>query len=173
MTPRFSLRILATLFVLSLMICSQLTAQETKPAAVNPLEPIEFLVGDWHATAAPPNAKPTQIDNHIYWSETHTAICFVTRFNGQPHYFGMYAYDPGMKQIAFWYVDTDGNSTQGTARAKGKRLIQEFTSSHADGKKESLRSFIDRMADDNSYHWQVLREGMAEPLIQLEYTRVK
>lgn len=167
------LRMVVALFALCLFASLPLTAQETKAVTASPLSSIEFLVGDWHATAAPPDRKPTEIDNHIYWSENHAAIYFVTRFNGQPHYSGMYAYDPATKEIAFWYVDTDGNSTQGTARAKGKRLIQEFTNSHPDGKQEKLHSFVDRASDDNGYHWQVLREGTTEPLIQLDYKRVK
>jgi hypothetical protein len=154
-----------------MMMASVLLAQESKPAAGSQLSPIEFLIGDWHATATRPNQPPTEIDSHIYWSENHSAVFFVTRFNGTPHYSGMYAFEPGSKQINFWYLDTDGNSTRGTARVEGKRLIQEFTNSHPDGKQEELLSYIDRSADDKSYHWQVLRVGATEPLIQLDYTR--
>jgi hypothetical protein len=146
-------------------------AQEAAKNAPNPLAPIAWVVGDWHATAQPPDGKPVQIDSHIYWSETRTAIFFVTRFDGQPHYSGMYAYDTARKQIAFWYVDSDGNFTQGVARTEGRRMVQEFTGTKTDGTAQSLRSYLDPAADGKSYHWQVLRGDDPRPLIQLDYTR--
>ena len=166
MKPRLAL----SLAVLSLCLSALLSAQEKSAPAVA-LSPIEFLVGDWHATATPPNGKPTEIDNHIYWSENKAAIYFVTRFNGIPHYSGMYAYDPAEKKIAFWYLDTEGNSTRGTAVMEGNRLRQAFTNSRADGVQERLVSYIDLDASGNRYHWQVQREGATAPLIQLDYTR--
>lgn len=136
-----------------------------------PLAPIEWLVGDWHATATPPQGKPVEIDNHIYWSETRTAIFFVTRFDGKPHYSGMYAWDPAAGAIGFWYVDSEGNFTRGTTRAEGNRLAQEFTIARGDGRTESLRSYLDPNADKSIYHWQVLRPGETKPLIELDYRR--
>lgn len=145
-------------------------AQQPKTSD-NALAPIEWLVGDWHATATSPEGKSVRVDNHIYWSETHTAIFFVTRFDGKPHYSGMYAYDPGTKQIGFWYVDTDGNFTQGTTRAEGTKLIQDFATAKAEGTKQELHSSIERKTDGNSYHWQVWRDDPSKILIQLDYVK--
>jgi hypothetical protein len=167
------MRLRGVVLLAVLLVVPTVFAQAPADATANPLAPMQWIVGDWHATAAPPNGKPTQIDNHIYWSETRTAIFFLTRFNGEPHYSGMYAFDTDRKQIAFWYVDKDGNFTQGVARPDGKRLVQEFTVAGADGKKQTLRSFIDRNADDSGYHWQVLRGEEPKPLIELDYTRKK
>ncbi len=147
-------------------------AQDAKPAE-NPLAPVAWLVGDWHTTAGPPGEKPTEIDNHIYWSETKTAIFFVTRFNGVPHYSGMYAYDPEAKHVSFWYVDTDGNFSKGTARLDGQRLVQELTIAHPNGNADPLVSYIDRTGGDDKYHWQVLRPGETKPMLELDYTRKK
>ncbi len=74
-----------------------------------------------------------EIDNHIYWSETQAAIFFLTKFNGQPHYSGMYAYNPAQKRIGFWYVDGDWQFTQGTATSAGNRLLLKFELQKADG----------------------------------------
>lgn len=148
-----------------------LYAQTPQKSSANPLAAIEWTVGDWHATATPHNGKPVQIDNHIYWSETHTAIFFLTRFDGEPHYSGMYAYDPERRQIAFWYVDSDGNFTRGVARTEGKRLVQEFTGTKTDGTQESLKSYLDPNAGGSSYHWQVLRGDNPKPLIELDYMK--
>lgn len=167
------LRFTAPLLSLLLCLASVTSAAQEKKSAIKPINEIAWLVGDWHATATPPTGEPTQIDNHVYWDETHTAIFFLTKFNGQPHYSGMYAYDPGTGQISFWYVDVDGNFTSGTARTRGKRLFQEFSTSKADGSKGQLQSYIDAADGYGSYHWQVLREGNTTPLIELDYTRVK
>lgn len=155
--------------ILLLLMAAPVIAADPDPAA--PLAPIEWLEGDWHATAAPPQGKPVEIDNHIYWSETRTAIFFVTRFDGKPHYSGMYAWDPAAGQIGFWYVDAEGSFTKGTSRVEGTRLVQEFTIAHADGKTETLRSYLDPNADKSVYHWQVLRPGETKPLIELDYHR--
>ena len=154
-----------------LLLAAAAFAQTAEKPSTNPLAPIEWTVGDWHATAKAPNGSSTEIDNHIYWSETHTAIFFLTKFNGQPHYSGMYAYDTERKQIAFWYVDTDGNFTQGVARSEGKRLLQEFTGTKTDGTQQTLKSYLDPAADGSSYHWQVLSGDNPKPLIELDYTK--
>ncbi len=164
---------LRTNLLISLLILGTVLAAAQQPAkpTTNQLQPIEWLIGDWHATATPPEGKPVQVDNHIYWSETHTAIFFLTRFDGQPHYSGMYAYDTDRKQIAFWYVDVDGNFTQGVCKTDGTRLMQEFTTARVDGQKSTLRSILEPTADKSSYRWQVLRGEDPKPLIELTYTR--
>lgn len=145
-------------------------AEDPKPAA-KPLDSIAWLVGDWHATAAPPNGEKTEIDNHVAWDATGSALTFVTKFNGKPHYSGMYAFDPGAQKIGFWYVDVDGNFTSGTSELNGERLVQNFTTTHKDGSKGTLMSYIDPASDKKSYHWQVLRPGDPKILIELDYVR--
>lgn len=139
----------------------------------SPLIELQWLVGDWHAVAKSPDGTVTEIDNHISWSETHTAIVFVTRFNGQPQYFGMYAYDPSQRKIGFWYVDSEGQFTRGTATQNGRRVKQEFEIAKADGTTSSLFSLIERGEADRSYHWQVFRSGEdgGKPLIELDYVK--
>lgn len=134
------------------------------------LAPISWLVGEWHATATPPNGKPVQIDNRVYWSETRTAIFFLTKFDGEPHYSGMYAYDPARKQIGFWYVDVDGNFTQGTAEYEGEQLVHKFTTSKVDGTSNTLSSIIEKKSDI-FYHWKVLRGTDPKPLVELDYSK--
>jgi len=163
-------------FLLALLLAAAVTsvvAQNEAPKPTAPLTQLQWLIGDWHATAKAPDGTITEIDNHIYWSDTHTAILFVTRFNGEPHYSGMYAYDPARKQIGFWYVDSDGQFTQGTAASEGQRLTQKFEIAKLDGSTSSLISIIERRSGDSAYHWQVFRasETSGSPLIELEYTK--
>ncbi len=167
MTP--SRLAIVVLFVVAVL--SSASAADPKPA-ISPLGDIQWLIGDWHATAKAPDGTVTEIDNHIYWSETHTAIFFVTKFNGQPHYSGMYAYDTAHKTIGFWYVDVDGQFTQGTATPNGNRLTQKFEIAKLDGTTSQLTSILERRPGDASYHWQdFLPTDTSKPLIELDYTR--
>ena len=162
---------LVTLFLLTILICA--VAADSPKTAASPLEAIQWLVGDWHAVAKAPDGSVTQIDNHIYWSDTHTAIFFLTKFNGQPHYSGMYAYDPARKQIGFWYVDSEGQFSQGTATPHDMQLVQNFEISKLDGTTSILKSLVQRGPGDASYHWQVFRSDNTsnKPLVELDYIK--
>lgn len=150
-------------------------AAPAPPAQSSPLAAMQWMIGDWHATAKAPDGSVTQIDNRISWAENRTAIFFVTRFNGVPHYSGMYAWDPERKLVAFWYTDDAGALTQGTARLDGKRWVQDFAGAKPDGTKNPpLRSYIELATDGSRYHWFVVRPAdESKPLIALDYVRAK
>ena len=78
----------------------------------------------------------THVENHIRWAPNHQAIEFNTDFNGKPHYNGFYAYNPVAKTIGFYYTNSEGELTIGTATpdADGKTLHQEFDIMQPDGK---------------------------------------
>ena len=78
----------------------------------------------------------THVENHIRWAPNHQAIEFNTDFNGKPHYYGFYAYNPVAKTIGFYYTNSEGELTIGTATPDpdGKTLHQEFDIMHPNGK---------------------------------------
>ena len=170
MKSRYLPLLLATVAIL--LACSALAADVPRPAA-SPLAPLEWLIGDWQATAVAPGGKATEINSHIFWSETGQSINFVTLFSGQPRYSGFYAWDPARKQIVFWYTSTDGELIQGTATADGHRLLQKFEVAHTDGRTSALSSVIVRQPDATGYHWQVFGPGnpTGKPLIELDYKK--
>jgi len=95
----------------------------------------------------------THVENHIRWAPNHQAIEFNTDFNGKPHYYGFYAYNPVAKTIGFYYTNSKGELTIGTATldTDGKTLHQDFDIMHTDGKAGHIRSTVVR--DGNDAYW--------------------
>jgi hypothetical protein len=157
--------------------CPSVTAlADDKPAeatAANPLQSIGWMTGGtWKAEAKTPDGKVTLVESQLRWAENGQAIEFVSRFNGSPHYSGLYCWDPSRKTIAFWYTSADGEFTQGTAKMDANVLTQEFDLYHKDGTGHHLKSRIQRTGE-NSYHWNVMAEknGTWTELIALDYAR--
>ena len=134
------------------------------------LQPIDWLAhGKWTATVTPPEGKPVFVENEIRWAETGTAIHFLTRFNGEAHYYGVYLYDPVEKQIKFFYSSSDGEMTQGKSVATEKGLKQEFAISNARGV-QKLWSTIEKTNNDE-YDFTVFAAGSDKPIFKVHYTR--
>ena len=104
----------------------------------------------------------------------HQAIEFLTKFNGQPHYNGFYAYNAATKTIGFYYTSSEGDLTIGTAvpDPDGKTLRQDFDLTDADGKVTHIRSTIVRDGD-NAYWFTVFlqKNGEWSPEFKIHYER--
>lgn len=149
-------------------------AQE-KPAQPSPLEPVAWFVGGtWVSDVKAPEGKITHVENKIRWAPNHQAIEFLTRFNGQPHYNGFYAYNAATKTINFYYTSSEGDLTIGTAvpDSDGKTLHQDFDLTSATGKVTHIRSTIERDGD-NAYWFTVLlqKDGEWSPEFKIHYER--
>ena len=92
----------------------------------------------------PSDGTVTHVENHIRWAPNHQAIEFNTDFNGKPHYYGFYAYNPVAKAISFYYTNSEGELTIGTATPDpdGKTLLHEFDIMHPNGKTGHVRSTV-------------------------------
>ncbi len=131
----------AALFLLLATLATSCFAQ-SKPAApvtaAEPLAPIAWLVGGtWVSDVKDPSdGSVTHVENRIRWARNKQAIGFNADFNGKPHYYGFYAYNPVAKTIGFYYTNSEGELTIGTATpdADGKTLHQEFDIMHTNGK---------------------------------------
>ena len=151
------------------LICAAAIAAE--PA--KELMPLDWLTrGVWTAETKPAEGAAVKIESELRWMANQHAIQFVTRFNGEPHYSGIYGWDPGRKTIAFWYTSADGALTTGTAKPAAEGLLQEFDITEANGTSNHLRSEIRRKGGDE-YDWNVQsnKSGEWKVLIQLHYTR--
>ena len=134
------------------------------------LQPIAWLTGGtWTAEFKTPEGNPFLIQNEIRWADTGAAISFLTRFNGQPHYYGIYVYDPAAKQIKFFYTSADGEFTSGLATPSATALQQQFQISNAEGTK-TFSSTIRRVGEDG-YNFDVFQEGSNKPVLSLKYLR--
>jgi hypothetical protein len=175
MTARWT-RVL--LFLLLAVFSINVLAQ-SKPAATSPgseLSPVAWLVGGTWVTDVkdPSDGSSTHVENHIRWAPNHQAIEFNTDFNGQPHYNGFYAYNPVAKTIAFYYTNSEGELTIGTATPDpdGKTIQQEFDIMHPNGKTGHIRSTLVR--DGNDAYWFTVfmqKDGDWAQVFKIHYER--
>jgi hypothetical protein len=148
----------ATLFFSLVVVAASGIAQSkpaTPAASVEPLAPVEWLVGGtWVSDVKDPSdGTVTHVENRIRWAPNHQAIEFNTDFNGKPHYYGFYAYNPVAKTISFYYTNSEGEMTIGTATLDpdGKTLHQDFDLMHTDGRTGHVRSTL--LRDGNDAYW--------------------
>ena len=147
-----------TLFLWLVIFAASAFAQSkpaTPAATAEPLVPVAWLVGGtWVSDIKDPSdGTVTHVENRIRWAANHQAIEFNTDFNGKPHYYGFYAYNPVAKTISFYYTNSEGELTVGTATPDpdGKTLQHEFDIIHPDGKTGHIRSTVVR--DGNDAYW--------------------
>ena len=176
MTRRF-MRI-TLLFWLAVFAASAFAqSKPAKPAAAaEPLAPVAWLVGGtWVSDIKDPSdGTVTHVENRIRWAANHQAIEFNTDFNGKPHYYGFYAYNPVAKAISFYYTNSAGELTIGTATPDpdGKTLQHEFDIFHPDGKTGHIRSTVVR--DGNDAYWFAVflqKDGEWKQEFKIRYER--
>jgi hypothetical protein len=91
---------LVTTLLIFLSIPTCFAQASSPPAHDTHLQAIDWITrGIWTSEFKTPDGKPFIIQTELRWAATGTAIYFQSRFNHEPHYYGMYAYDPGTKQI--------------------------------------------------------------------------
>ena len=140
------------------------------------LAPVSWLVGGTWVTDIkdPSSGSVTHVENHIKWAPNHQAIEFNTDFNGKPHYNGFYAYNPATKTIGFYYTNSEGQFTIGTATpdADGKTLRQDFEVTEPNGKTNHVRSTVVRDGD-NAYWFTVFlqQNGDWAQIFKIRYER--
>jgi hypothetical protein len=169
----------AALFLLLTALVASGFAQ-SKPAApavpAEPLTPVAWLVGGtWVSDVKDPSdGSVTHVENHIRWAPNHQAIEFNTDFDGKPHYYGFYAYNPVAKTIGFYYTNSEGELTIGTATPDpdGKTLHQEFDIMRPNGSAGHIRSTL--LRDGNDAYWFSVfmqKEGEWAPVFKIRYER--
>lgn len=106
----------------ALTVSAQMPAPQQTPQtaiAASPLTSIAWMAGSWVAEAKQPGAQnPSKILTRFMPQLDGRTMSIETSFDGKPMYEGMFAYDPALKAIAFWYVTPDGESIRGTVDAK-------------------------------------------------------
>jgi hypothetical protein len=142
----------------------------SQPAHDTHLQAIDWMTkGTWTSEFKTPDGKPFIIQTELRWAATGTTINFEARFNHEPHYFGMYAYDPGAKQIKIVYVSNDGEFTTGFVEPGASELKLDFEVSSA-REKTHYAAQIKRQGQD-SYIFTVYDEGRKPIVGPLVYIR--
>jgi|SRR5579864_1222741 len=156
--------------VLALSFSFMGNAQSTAPGHEPHLQALDWLTrGTWTAEITTPDGKPFIVQSEIRWAETGTAIYFLTRFNHEAHYYGVYLYDPVAKQIKFFYSASNGELTIGHAEPEVTGLKQDFQISNDKGI-TNYTSSIKRVGED-AYDFAVYQEGNDKALVAVHYVR--
>src|SRR5271166_1273613 len=155
----------ALLLVLLALFSINGLAQSEPAGTDSPLNPVAWLVGGtWVSDVKDPSdGSVTHVDNRIRWAPNQRAIEFNVDFNGKPHYNGFYAYNPVAKTIGFYYTNSEGELTIGTATSDpdGKTLHQEFDVMHPNGETGHIRSTLVRDGND-AYSFTVFMQKDGE-----------
>jgi hypothetical protein len=134
------------------------------------LQALDWLThGTWTAEVSPPGGKTVLVQNEVRWAETGTALYFLTRFNHQAHYYGVYLYDPAAKQIKFFYSSSDGEMTVGHSDPSENEIKQEFEIADAQGT-TPFHSLMKRDGED-VYDFTVYQQGSDKPMLTVHYVR--
>jgi hypothetical protein len=142
----------------------------SQPARDTHLQAIDWMTGGtWTSEFKTPDGKPFIIQTEMRWAATGTAIYFQSHFNREPHYYGMYAYDPGTKQIRLVYVSNDGQFTTGFAEPTATEIKLDFEVS-TDRDKTHYTAQIKRQGHD-SYVFTVYDAGGKSIVGPLAYIR--
>ncbi len=174
MPLRYKFVVLTSMF---LFVSSGFAQAKEEAAKPSPLQPVAWLVGGtWTSDVKDPGGGAvTHVENRISWAPNHQAIEFLTKFNGQPHYNGFYAYNAATKTISFYYTSSAGDLTVGTAvpDADGKTLRQEFDITHQNGRVLITCAPLIVRDGDNAYWFTVfvLKESEWSPEFKILYER--
>jgi hypothetical protein len=165
-------RSLALPFVLFAVFATSGLAQSRPATSGNtdsPLAPVAWLVGGtWVSDVKDPSdGSVTHVENRIRWAPNHQGIEFTTDFDGKP-------YNPVAKTIGFYYTNSGGELTIGTATPDpdGKTLRQDFDIMHTNGKTGHIRSTLERDGD-NAYWFTVFmqKDGDWAQVFKIRYER--
>jgi hypothetical protein len=143
------------------------------------LAKMAWFIGNWRSEIKPEKGAPAlTVASEMRWAENHRAITFQVWFTSEgkrdPHYYGMYAWDPGEKTLKMWQVAKDGNLSIGKATTNGKTFTQLNHMVRADGSTQEQRTEIVRDGND-AYDWkvQLMKDGQWVDALKLRYERVK
>ena len=176
MTTRRSLALPFVLLAVSAVHGLAQSKPATTGSADGPLAPVAWLVGGTWVSDVKDSSdgSVTHVESRIRWTPNRQAIEFNTDFDGKPHYNGFYAYNPVAKTIAFYYTNSEGELTIGTATPDpdGKTLRQEFDIMHPNGKTGHIRSTLVR--DGNDAYWFTVfmqKDGDWAQVFKIRYER--
>lgn len=149
------------------------SAQAQTAATAGPLSLIAWMQGTWTATTTPPPGKPPiVIENQVSSVLGGQALSFTTSFNGVQQYQGLFAFDPGSKEVAFWYPSAAGELTVGTITPAQDYLLEDFQVTSAAGAVTPFQVHIQRTGKDE-YDWTLYTKSGTDwkSLFTLHYHR--
>jgi hypothetical protein len=152
-------------------------SQSQQTAVASPLAPIAWMSGTWAAEAKQPGSeKSAKILSRFTPQLDGRTMSIEASFDGKAVYQGMFAYDPALKAIAFWYVTPDGESIRGTADTKEPDdPLFDFRMTLANGVELHFQTKVHRV-DTDHYSWTLFTTSSGgatwQKLFAVDYHRV-
>jgi len=170
------------LLLLGVLILSLTARAADAPVAPpgSPLAPLASLVGGlWiGAVPVPEGRPPLKIELQFTWTENHQAIRFDSAFVGnakrKPYTSGLYAWDGTKGKLVIFYVDNQGDLTEGTIRSEGATLVNELTLTEPNGKTNPLQVRLTMVGTDVfTNEIFLMKDGAWAPFVTVKYVRQK
>ena len=167
------------LLLMSGFLSAQPAEKKSAPVAApaKPVAALAWLVGGvWTADASKMGSGLQRIETRYEWSDNGAYLHFTTHFvsdNGTlKAYAGSLYWDPEKKALAIWYMDAEGEITQGPMEWADDLLRVTFRGPDFSGKVADLKVDVTRKNNDH-YHWAVSEKSgnSWQELGALEYLR--
>jgi len=150
------------------------------PVPESPLAPLASLVGGlWVGDVpVPKGATPLKLEARFVWTENHRAIhfesVFVTSTKRTPYTSGLYAWDGAKGKLVIFYVNNDGDLTEGVIVPEGETLVNDLTVTEPSGKTYPVRVRLTKVGDDGFNNAIfLLKNNEWVPFVTVKYERQK
>ena len=171
------------LLLCALLLSVTVRADDTPaPAAAqpSPLAQLAALVGGLWVGDVPvaKGAPPLKLEARFAWTENQRAIhfesVFVTSTKRAPYTDGLYAWDGAKGKLVIFYVNNDGDLTEGVITPEGGAMVNELTVTEPSGKTYPVRVRLTMVGPDVFTNEIFLMKDKAwAPFVTVRYERQK
>ena len=168
------------LFTVPFLVVTLHAAEGKPPATESPLAPLSFLVdGVWVGDVpVPKDQPPLKLEARFAWTENKQGVRFESAFvRGEkraPYTNGMNACHGAKAKLVIFYVNNDGDLTEGAITQEKGALLNNLTVTESSGKSYPVLVRLTRAGDDvftNEIFLQ--KDGTWAPFVTVRYERRK
>jgi hypothetical protein len=168
------------LFAVSLLAAILSAAEGKPPAPESPLAPLAFLVdGVWVGDVpVPKDQLPLKLEARFAWTENRQGVRFESAFvrgeKRSPYTSGLYAWDGAKAKLVIFYVNNDGDLTEGVITQDNGTLLNDLTVTESGGKTYPVRVRLTKIGEGvftNEIFLQ--KDGAWAPFVTVRYERRK
>ena len=163
-----------------LLTMSADAADKRKPAPESPLAPLASLVGGvWIGDVpVPKDAAPLKLEARFAWTENRQGVSFDSVFvrgdKRTPYTSGLYAWDGGRGKIVIFYVNNDGDLTEGVITPDHGALLNDLKVTEPGGKTYPVQVRLTKAgADAFTNEIFLQKDGAWVPFVTVRYERRK
>jgi len=168
------------LFSILLLTVTVSATEGKSPAPESPLAPLASLVGGvWVGDVpVPKDAAPLKLEARFAWTENRQGVSFDSVFvrgdKRTPYTSGLYAWDGGRGKIVIFYVNNDGDLTEGVITPDHGALWNDLKVTESGGKAYPVQVRLTKAgADAFTNEIFLQKDGAWAPFVTVRYERQK